>query len=169
MRKQVHLELESGALRHQVIYWRPNLIQLICFLLSILFLFFFSFLFRSEAGSIIKIWIIYEEPLKWMAFRLVKDSRADTKLHFFYPLTIDDTSTVCLENEHMKLKLLEEKYVKYCGRLHWNKHKSVSIIIMMCKNIFVCAYIHKSCFSANNLLMLNRNIIIKGNNCFVDI
>lgn len=53
-----------------------------------------------------------------MAFRLVKDSRADTELHFFYPLTIDDTSTVCLENEHMKLKLLEEKYVKYCGRLH---------------------------------------------------
>lgn len=45
---------------------------------------FSSFLFRSEAGNIIKIWIIYEEPLKWVACGLVRDCRADTKLHFFY-------------------------------------------------------------------------------------
>jgi hypothetical protein len=45
---------------------------------------FSSFLFRSEAGNIIKIWIIYEEPLKWVAGGLVRDGRAATKLHFFY-------------------------------------------------------------------------------------
>ena len=71
------------------------------------FPFLSSFLFRSEAGSIIKISIIYEEPLKWVACRLVKDSRADTKLHFFCSLTVNDTA--CLENKHMKLKLLKEK------------------------------------------------------------
>lgn len=103
------------------------------------FPFLSSFLFRSETGSIIKIWIIYEEPLKWVACRLVKDSRADTKLPFFYCLTIDETSTVCLENKLMKLKLLKEEYVNRCDHLHWSKHKCVSINTIMCKNIFcVC-------------------------------
>lgn len=105
------------------------------------FPFLSSFLFRSEAGNIIKIWIIYEEPLKWVACRLVKESRADTKLHFFSSLTINDIWTVCLENKHMNLKLWKSKSVKHWEHLHWCQHKCVFIIIIMCKIIFcMCIY-----------------------------
>lgn len=127
------------------------------------FPFLSSFLFRSEAGSIIKIWIIYEEPLKWVACRLVKDSRTDTELHFFYSLTIDDTSNVCLENKLMNLKLLEEKYVNHCDHLHWSKQVCIYNHHYVQKHI-LCVHVHKRCFCANNSLILSRNIIIKGNN-----
>lgn len=48
-----------------------------------------------------------------MACRLVKDSRADAKLHFFCALTINDT--MCLETKPMRLKLLKEKKKKAVG------------------------------------------------------
>lgn len=101
------------------------------------FPFLSSFLFRSEAGSIIKIWIIYEEPLKWVTSGLVKDSRADTKLHFFYSLTINDTLTICLENKHMKFKLLKEKkYIKHCDHLHLQANMSICSHHNVQKQIF---------------------------------